>query len=394
MQLTLTPCPLGGTVQIPPSKSYSHRAVICASLAGGGSLTNVGDSADIRATRACMDALARGEAMDAGESGSTLRFLIPIALARCGAVEIGGSDRLMERPLDDYTKILEEQSIFWERKTVNGRATFCARGELHSGTFRLRGDVSSQFISGLLFALPLLTGDSRIVLTTAQESTPYVDMTIDVLRAFGVAVERTADGYAVRGGQSYRAADYAVESDYSQAAFFLAMGAECRGLNANSLQGDRVIVELFREMGMTITKTEHGFVSDGRTTRAITADVRQCPDLVPVLAAKMAVTEGESRIVNGARLRMKECDRLQAMAQELTRLGADVTEGADSLTIRGKARLLGGHCGSHNDHRVAMALAAITPHLSGDLVLDGAESVEKSLPHFWDLFQSIGGMAR
>ncbi len=375
---------------IPPSKSYSHRALICASL-GGGRVLNSGDSADIRATRRCMEALKTASPMDANESGSTLRFLIPIALAKNGRVEIRGSKRLMERPLEDYFNIFKAQGI---KYSLEGQA-LRAEGELKSGAYSLRGDVSSQFITGLLFALPLLKGDSEIEITTKLESKAYVDMTVEVLEKYGIKIRETEKGYFVFGGQSYRPFDYTVEGDFSQAGFFLAMGnVDCRGLNHSSLQGDRVCVEIYRRMGMNIKETEEGYISDGAVNKSVSVDVSQIPDFVPVLAAHMTRADGESRIYNAGRLRIKESDRLAAVTQELRRLGADIDEGADFLVIRGGKPLCGGECSAHNDHRIAMALASLSPYVEGEMTIDGAECVRKSMPDFWERFKALGGRIR
>ncbi len=390
MKITITPAPLSGTMIMPPSKSYSHRAVICARL-GGGQVFNLGDSADIRATRQCMDALENGGLMDSGESGSTLRFMIPLALAVRGNLEIRGSKRLMERPLDDYFRIFEEQGIEYGLKDF----ILTARGRLRPGDYRLRGDVSSQFITGLLLALPLLEGDSRIILTTELQSKGYVDMTVEVLSRFGIKIEKNDNGYFVAGGQRYQPAEYTVEGDFSQAGFFLAMGrVDCLGLNPASIQGDRATVDVYRRMGMNITQTEDGYSSDGRAALPTTVDVSQIPDFVPALACVMATVPGESRIVNAGRLRIKESDRLAAVTEELRRLGADVDEGEDCLVIRGGKPLRGAVCSAHNDHRIAMALATLSPNIVGELAVDGAEAVNKSMPDFWERFVSLGGKIR
>ncbi len=387
MEITIDPRPLKGSMVMPPSKSYSHRALICAAL-GGGRALNLGDSADIRATRGCMEALRTGKSMDANESGSTLRFLIPIALAVNGWVEIKGSPRLMQRPLDDYFNIFEKQGIVYSLKND----VLKARGRLSPGSYSLRGDVSSQFITGLLFALPLLEGDSSIDITSPLQSKAYVDMTIQVLAKYGITVNETERGYFVPGGQSYKPFDYTVEGDFSQAGFFLAMGnVECLGLNSGSIQGDRASVDVYRSMGMDIRETEGGYISYGLADTPVTVDVSQIPDFVPVLACVMATVKGESRIINAGRLRLKESDRLSAITAELRKLGGEVEEGEDYLVIRGGKPLKGARCSAHNDHRIAMALATLSPHVQGKLTIDGAESVNKSMPDFWDRFRALGG---
>ncbi len=387
MDIKITPNKLSGNMEIPPSKSYSHRGLIAAAL-GGGKALGVGDSADTKATRECLDAIKNEKPLFANESGSTLRFMIPLALAINGEVEISGSKRLMERPLDDYFNIFREKGI--EYKLEND--TLFAKGTLAGGVYKLRGDVSSQFITGLLFALPLLKEDSVIQITTKLESRAYVDMTIDVLSKFGIEILSRDSSYIIKGNQKYQPNTYSVEGDYSQAAFFLAMGdVNLTGLDKQSLQGDKEIVNVYRNMGMMIEDTKSGYVTNGKAKRNITVDVSQIPDCVPVLAAVMAVTEGEGRIVNAARLRIKESDRLRAVTEELRALGALIEEGDDYLIIHGQEKLTGGLCKSHNDHRIVMAIATISPYCTGDVVIRGAEAVNKSMPDFWERFKVLGG---
>lgn len=387
MNIKITPNTLSGKMQIPPSKSYSHRALIAAFL-GGGKAYGVGESADITATKECLEAMREKRKLFANESGSTLRFMIPIALAVNGFVEIAGSKRLMERPLDDYFKIFDKAGIEYKKEND----TLYAKGTLKGGVYSLRGDVSSQFITGLLFALPMIEEDSEIVITTKLESRAYVDMTLDVLKKFGITVCETEKGYRIAGGQKYSNAEYTVEGDFSQAAFFLAMGSvTLTGLDENSLQGDKKIVDVYRQMGMMIENIENGYISNGKAQKNITVDVSQIPDCVPVLAAVMSLCEGEGRIENAARLRIKESDRLQAVTEELKKLGADIEEGDDYLVIKGKKTLSGGVCDSHNDHRIAMALATVSPYCTEDVVICGAEAVNKSMPDFWERFEKLGG---
>lgn len=389
MDIKITPGKLGGSMAIPPSKSYSHRGLIAAFL-GGGEAIGVGENADTVATRECLEAIKSKKPLYANESGSTLRFMIPIALAINGEVEISGSKRLMERPLDDYFGIFDKRGIEYSLKDN----TLFAKGSLTGGDYEIRGDVSSQFITGLLFALPVIKEDSRIVITTKLESKAYVDMTIDVLKKFGIEITAKDNTYIIKGNQTYKSEKYTVEGDFSQAAFFLAMGqVHLTGLDKNSLQGDKEIVNVYRQMGMEIEEIENGYITNGKALKNITVDVSQIPDCVPVLASVMAVCEGEGRIVNAARLRIKESDRLQAICEELKNIGADITEGEDYLVIKGKKQLTGGVCSSHNDHRIAMAIATISPYCTGEVVIKGAESVKKSMPDFWERFRQLGGIA-
>ncbi len=388
MDIKITPNKLCGLMEIPPSKSYSHRGLICAFL-GGGKAYGVGENEDTKATVSCLNSIKEKKPLFANESGSTLRFMIPLALAINSFVEISGSTRLMERPLDDYFKIFEKMGIEYSLQGT----TLKAKGQLKGGTYSLRGDVSSQFITGLLLALPLLKEDSEIVITTRLESKAYVDMTIDVQRKFGIEIEETEKGYKIKGNQAYKKSDYVVEGDFSQAAFFLAMGnVTLSGLNEDSLQGDREIVNVYKNMGMEISFSDGVYKTNGKTRKNIEVDVSQIPDCVPVLACVMAVTEGEGKITNASRLRIKESDRLKAITDVLTILGADITEGEDYLVIKGKKNLTGGVCPSYNDHRIAMALATVSPYCTGEVVIKGAECVKKSMPDFWERFNRLGGI--
>lgn len=408
MDITITPGRLKGPVTPPPSKSQAHRLILAAALAAGESLlSHVEMSQDIAATLSCMEQLgARWEALegnrlritgiggaasplrqsdglphfDCGESGSTLRFLIPIALAVAGGGVFAGRGRLMERPQGPYFALFDQRGILHEQK--EGLLTL--RGTLRPGDFSLPGDVSSQFVTGLLYALPFLEGDSRIRLTTPLESRGYVDMSLAVLRDRGVQIEETADGFALPGGQACACGDAAVESDWSQAGLYYAANGignrvEIRGMDRNSRQGDR-IVHQWREL------------LDG--PGEVELDVSGSPDLVPPLSVWAALRAGRTtRLVNASRLRIKESDRLATVTQELRGLGADITEGPDFLEIRGVETLYGGETDSHNDHRIAMMLAIAATRATGPVLLRGANSVRKSYPGFWEDYRSLGGNA-
>ena len=385
MNVTITPGLLRGAITPPPSKSQAHRLLIAAALADGESrIEHLADSQDIQATRRCMAALkAPGEdlpVLDCGESGSTLRFLIPVALALRGGGRFTGRGRLMERPQKPYFDLFDEKGIAYRQED----GVLTVQGRLTPGTFALPGDVSSQFVTGLLYALPLLEGDSRITLTTPLESRGYVDMTLEALERFGIRAE-CPDGRTLRipGGQTYRPCRAAVESDYSQAAFYYAANGlggqvEILGLNPRSAQGDRCIVPYHMQL-----------CGPGEAE----LDVSQCPDLVPPLAAHAALRQGITRIVNAARLRIKESDRLTAVTQVLTALGADVVEGADRLTITGQPEGLAGGVtvDSHNDHRIAMMAAVAATRCAAPVTITGAECVAKSYPDFWEDYERLGG---
>lgn len=404
MNLTILPRKLQGTLKIPSSKSAGHRMVISAALAGGGKVENLTISADIRATLEGMKALGadysldgsaaffhgRSEVqgdtvvIDCNESGSTLRFLIPVAVALCPEKKLifKGRGRLLERPLEPYYRFFDEMGIRYGKSEEGLRV----QGTLKSGVCKLSGKISSQFITGLLYALPLLTGDSKIVITDGLESKGYVDMTLEALRTFGVKIEnREYQEFTIPGGQMYHPCDAAVEGDYSQAAFFYAadfIGSDVilKGLNPNSSQGDRAvqkILEDFAELG------------------DYELDVSDIPDLVPALAAAAAYRAGKvTRFVNGSRLRMKESDRIATTCSMLRALGALAEEGEDSIIVRGQKTLPGtgeGHLDCCNDHRIAMAAAAAAVGCTGKVQLLGAECVAKSYPAFWEDYRHLGG---
>lgn len=387
MNVTITPTKLKGAITPPPSKSYSHRALIAAALGETGSvLTNLADSKDITATRRCLNALSvsREELplLDCGESGSTLRFLIPVALALRGGARFTGQGRLMERPQKPYFDLFDEKGVFFEQK--DGILT--VRGALTPGKYRLPGDVSSQFVTGLFYALPLLSGgDSEIVLTSPLESRAYVDMTAEVMERFGVHVEETPDGWRVPGGQRYRPNSLAIEADWSQAGFFYAAlglgnNLDIQGMNPDSTQGDRIIVPYYEKLAR-----------DGD----VELDVSQCPDLVPPLAVHAAVRRGTTRIVNAARLRIKESDRLATVTATLNALGANIKEYPDSLTIHGVDALAGGvEVDCCNDHRIAMMAAVAATRCKEPVTLLGAQCVDKSYPDFWKDYAALGGQIK
>ena len=316
------------------------------------------------------------------ESGSTLRFLIPIALALRGGGRFTGHGRLMERPQQPYFDLFDEKGIRYELK--NGFLT--VEGQLTPGAFRLPGNVSSQFVTGLLYALPLLAGDSRIVLTTDLESRSYVDMTLEALSAFGVtAAWEDSRTLAVPGGQSYIPATVRVEGDWSQAAFWFAaisLGSrlEIEGLQQLSAQGDRVIRDHF------VRLTPPGDVD---------IDLSGCPDLAPPLAAMAVLRRGDTRLLNAGRLRLKESDRLTSITAALGALGASIEEQPDSLIVHGVETLAGGcTVDCWNDHRIAMMTAIAATRCEKPVALLGAECVAKSYPDFWRDYQMLGGEIR
>ena len=394
MRVTIHPGKLHGRVQAPPSKSHAHRALICAALADGETLlTGAGASKDIEATARCLTALGasvtpegsalrvrpigiprKNAVLDCGESGSTLRFLLPLcALLDCGAT-LTGHGRLPERPNGPLLSALRAHGAAF----ADDGLPLTISGGLRGGEYHLPGDVSSQFFTGLLLALPLLAEDSELVADTPLESAPYIDLTLSAMRAFGVSVEKTPRGFRVPGRQRYQTpGKVRVEGDWSGAAFWLAanaLGSDVRveGLNPASAQGDRAAQTLFRPESL-------GCV-----------DVRDVPDLMPALAVVMAAVPGAHRITGAARLRIKESDRLQAMAKVLRALGGDVEELPDGLRITGHAPE-GGEVDGFGDHRVVMSAAVLATACENPVTIVGAEAADKSYPGFFADFAALGG---
>ncbi len=387
MDVLIAPASLVGTVTPPPSKSQAHRVLLAMLLSGGeGTVSNLTTSQDIEATQRCAAALkASGNGLpllDCGESGSTLRFLIPIALTLRGGGRFTGRGRLMERPQKPYFDLFDQKGVSYEQK--NGVLT--VQGALTPGEYPLPGNVSSQFVTGLLYALPLLEGESQIVLTSPLESRSYVDMTLKTLRDFGVTAEnRGYETFTVPGNQRFQARDVTIEADWSQAAFwyaamFLKHLVDVVGLDPDSAQGDKVIGDFFVQLCQE---------------EDLDLDLSDCPDLAPPLAVMSAFRAGRTtRLVNAARLRMKESDRLNSVARTLNALGAQVEEGSDRLVIRGRDRLEGGaEIDCCNDHRIAMMAAIAATRCRQAVTLRGAECVRKSYPEFWEHYRMLGGNA-
>ncbi len=412
----INPGKLSGEVKIPTSKSACHRAVICAGLSKGiSNISNVVFSQDVEATCEAMKNL--GASIKKGsdsikiegleelklkhsninclESGSTLRFLIPIGATTGEKLTFEGKGKLVERPLKCYYNIFDEQKLKYNN--VDGKLPLTIEGKLKPGEYKIRGDVSSQFISGLMFSLPLLNGDSKIIVTTELESKPYVDLTMDMLKKYSIQIEnKNYKEFIIKGNQIYKPSDYEVEGDFSQAAFWLAAGLlgndiVCDGLDINSLQGDKAILNIIENMGGKISIEGNKVKAIPSKTQGTIIDASQCPDLVPVLTSLAAVSEGTTEIVNAARLRIKESDRLKAISMELNRLGADIEEKEDGLIIRGKESLKGGEVQSWNDHRIAMALAVASIKCKEPVIIKDASCVKKSYPNFWKHFRALGG---
>ena len=406
--------PPSGVLAAPPSKSMAHRAVLCAALADGESrLTGLAHSQDIDATLAAAAALGAqveaGESwariagaaplqapaapVDCCESGSTLRFLIPLAALTGRPVAFTGRGRLMQRPQSVYQELFASQGLRFEQEGD----TLTVAGPLRPGCFSLAGDVSSQFISGLLFALPLLDGDSRLCLKPPVESRSYIEMTRAAQSRFGVA-SAWLDEYtlAVPGGQAYRPRDMAIEGDWSQAAFPAALGVlagdvTVTGLEPGTLQGDAVILDILRRCGGRAEAVPGGVRFQKSALHGTKIDLADCPDLGPILMALGLLCEGETLITNAGRLRLKESDRIAAMEQELRKLGGQIESDGGTVTVRRSAlHAPAGPLWGHNDHRVVMSLTVLAAAAGLPVQIDGAEAVAKSWPGFFAAVRQLG----
>ena len=394
MKVIIKPSKIRGSIAAPPSKSMAHRLIIAAGLADGVSLVhNVAMSEDIKATIGCMEALgavineaksdglykslqiegtdprnAGSAALDCNESGSTLRFMIPIAAMSGEEMRFSGSETLMNRPLSVYEDIFKEQGLLFEKSSDNLKI----RGRIRGGDFEIPGDISSQFVTGLLTALPLAEEDSTIRLVGDVESRPYIDMTLAALKAYGIkaewADERTL---LIPGRQAYQASEQIVEGDWSNAAYLMALGAEVKGLDDNSIQGDKVSRDYFKQI-------EAGYCE---------LDIRNCPDLGPALMAYAAMKSG-CKLIGTKRLRIKESDRAAAMKEELSKFGIEAELGDDSVKVGCGIEKPSEELYGHNDHRIVMALSALCLKTGG--VIEGAGAVNKSFPDFFERIKEAG----
>ncbi|MBQ9249014.1 MAG: 3-phosphoshikimate 1-carboxyvinyltransferase [Oscillospiraceae bacterium] len=415
MNKTLAPGERTGCVRVPASKSQAHRLLICAALGTGETLIRCdGISRDIAATMDCLKALGAEilllpdgqiqvkpiQAVPAkadlycGESGSTLRFLLPVVGALGATVVFHMEGRLPKRPLAPLDEQLRDHGMQIEQM---GDLLLCS-GQLRPGAYTLPGNVSSQYISGLLMALPLLPGDSSLTVSGQVESAAYITMTEDALSLSGIRLEKNENRYSIPGGQRASLPEQLqVEADYSNAAFFLSIGAlsglgmNVKGLSPDSSQGDKAIMEILGRFGAELWIREDAVWIRRGALCGCEIDAAPIPDLIPVLSVVASVAKGETRIVNAARLRLKESDRLASTTQMLKSLGADITELDDGLVIRGVEALTGGTVDACGDHRIAMAAAVAACACKGPVNVIGAECVQKSYPRFWEDFEQLTG---
>ena len=413
----ITPQRLSGSIDAPPSKSIMHRAIICALLARSISeiypidLSNdimatinaaksLGAFVNIVSNRLIIDSRNAFNSnyitINCKESGSTLRFLLPVVSAFGIDAIFEGENSLANRPMEVYAQILPS---FGVKCRYSGKLPFAVSGKLKAGKFLVPADVSSQFVTGLLLALPLLQEDSEIILTTAIASLGYINTTIKVMQDFGVKVIKTKAGFKIPKNQHYCAKkEYFVEGDWSQAAFFLAAGAisgpiTVRGLKLKSPQGDKIIARILHRMGAKVGYNKEKCEITVAPGQLSNFDIfaTQNPDLVPVLAVLGACAEGIMRIFGVSRLRYKESDRLYAINDGLTKLGVNVTEVEDGLLITGQKEFNKANLSGFNDHRIVMAFSVAAIRANGRTSISEAESISKSYPSFFEDYNKLGG---
>ena len=402
---------LVGELSPPPSKSVLHRYIIASSLAKGISkIENISFSEDIIATIEAMKKLgANIEQKDnyllidgsdtfkklnenieinCNESGSTLRFLFPLSIVKENKVLFKGRGKLFKRPMTPYFENFEKYKI---KHSYIDENAILLEGQLKAGIYEIYGNISSQFITGLLFSLPLLDGESKIIINGKLESSNYIDISLDCLSKFGIKIiNNSYQEFIIEGNQSYRAGNYRTEADYSQAAFFLvanAIGSKIKinDLSQNSLQGDKKIIDFISE------------IDKGSSKDTLVLDGSETPDIIPILSLKAAVSGKKIEIVNVERLRIKESDRLKATVEELSKLNFDLIEKKDSILINSREALKVNKnekivsLSAHSDHRIAMMIAIATTCYDGEILLDNLDCVKKSYPNFWEVFLSLGG---
>ena len=404
---------LVGEVTPPPSKSILHRYIIASSLANGVSkIENISYSDDIIATIEAMkkigakiekkdnyllidgsktfdkEYLNNNSEIDCNESGSTLRFLFPLSIVKKNKISFKGKGKLFKRPLNPYFENFDKYKIKYSYINEN---EILLDGELKSGEYEIDGNISSQFITGLLFSLPLLNENSKIIIKGKLESSSYIDITVDCLNKFGInIINNSYKEFIIKGNQTYKSGNYQVEADYSQGAFFLVANSigsniKINGLNSNSLQGDKKIVDFISK------------IDNWNKNEKLILDGSETPDIIPILSLKACISKKEIEIVNIARLRIKESDRLKAIAQELSKLCFDLIEKEESILINSRKNFnkisnsTPVSLASHSDHRIAMMLAIASTCYEGEIILDDLDCVKKSYPNFWEVFLSLGG---
>ena len=407
MNAKITPSTICGEVVAPPSKSYAHRMLIAAYLSGQKvCVNNAGNSNDVLATLGALQSLgadittSNGQitierkstpthaTVDCNESGSTLRFLLPVVAALGVSATFTGKGRLLARPVQELVDTLNEHGADIDGLTV--------RGKLRAGEYHIAANISSQYITGLLFALPLLDGDSKIVFENEPVSMGYIDITLDVLKQFGIEIVATDYGYSVKGNQVYTPPkDISIEGDYSGAAFILALGAICgkvqvKGLNVRSMQGDAAIVNILKKFGTTVTVDGDCVSVEKNQLLAVDIDCENIPDLVQIISVVASYAYGVTTLRNVSRLRLKESDRIQAIVDQLTAVGIRCECSDGNLYIHG-GKPIGSTLSGGNDHRTVMSATVLLLGADGNGEVVGVDPVNKSYTNFYNDISKLGG---
>ena len=420
MNVKIAPKILNGVINVPASKSEAHRILICAALADKPTKiynldkNNLND--DIEATVNCLEALGAGfefednyvivrpidrmlacdkpPVLDCNESGSTLRFMLPVACALYNQVEFTGKGRLPERPLNDLLSVMKSHGVNFS----NDKLPFVTHGRLNSGEFKIKGDVSSQYITGLLLTMPLLNNNNKIILTSSLKSADYVNITLKVLRDFNIEVKASANVYEAAHKEFNSPESISVGADWSSAAFYLAAGAlgcdvSVGGLDINSAQGDKKILELLKTFGADVCINEDKIKINFNKLIASQIDIDATPDLLPVLAVIAAYAQGETVFYNAARLRLKESDRIKSTCEMINALGGEAEERPDALIVRGSNfnKLSGGFVNGCNDHRIVMAAAIAAVNCEHEVIISDCGAVSKSYINFFEDYKRLGG---
>ena len=396
MNAILTQAKLEGEILAIPSKTFAHRAIICNYLSGNnGSLSGLYNSIDINATLGCINTLLldKEKVLDCKESGTTLRLLLPVVSALGGRYDFIGQGRLMQRPNAELERVLSEHGIKVEK---GDGISVC--GKLNCGDFYIRGDVSSQYISGLLMALPILDGDSRIILTTPLQSAPYVDVTLSILKLYGIEIIKIDNGFFIKGNQAYKKVDYVIEGDWSNASCFLVAGAmfgkiTVKNLNLNSLQGDKAILKVIESAGGKITFGDNSVTVEKGELKPFTYSLKDCPDLVSAMALLGVASNGVSVIKDVNRLKIKESNRVESIIKMLSSFGIKAEENDDSICIYG-GKVKGGKVDSFNDHRIVMASSILSCLGNEKTIITNAQAVDKSYPTFFEDLIMLGGKVK
>ncbi len=415
MNILCTPAEISGKIKAISSKSDAHRLLICGALADAPTKVycNV-MSKDIAATVDCLKNMGAeikvdGEIititpnkfnekaeLDCNESGSTLRFLLPVVSALGIDATIMGHGRLPERPISPLKEEMERMGVAFHN---GSKFPLRLTGQLQAGEYEILGNVSSQFITGLLFALPLLDGDSRIKLIPPVESRSYLNITLSALRKFGIEIIEEENLYIIKGNQKYISPkEIAVDGDWSNSSFFLCAGAlnekglTVADLDINSPQGDKAILDVLRKMGAQVEINGTKITVKKNKLKGITVDAADIPDAVPIISVVATMCEGKTRIINAGRLRIKESDRIKSVVDMLTAVGGKVEETADGMIIYGGAELKGGTVDGCNDHRIVMSAAILSTLCKSDVTITDYKAVEKSYPHFFNDFNKMGGI--